>query len=349
MLATRRHHVILVLQPTTFSTSRIACCHVPTSIHALLDEFRQRDRPEAASLLISFFGDAVLPRGGRIWLGSLIRLLAPLDINERLIRTTVFRLGKSGWLQSQPTGRRTDYGLTPHSTRRVTRAARQIYAAQPPDWDRRWRFIMVLGELSAKEREAVRQSLYWLGFGTVHDVLFVHPDCELDAAIDALLADQLEALVPQLKPFTAAGTPIGGTASDSDLVHKAWDLDTLARQYEDFSARYKPVLDCLRDPAAQPDPATAFMLRLLLIHEYRRLMLRDPDLPAQLLPANWPGQAARMLCKEIYRRLLAPSEQHLDELFQLADGTTPPILPGALAARFRDPDPLATYGLAASP
>ena len=108
-------------------------------------------------------------------------------------------------------------------------------------------------------------------------------------------------------------------------------------------------LDTLRDPAAQPDPATACMLRLLLIHEYRRLMLRDPDLPAQLLPADWPGQAARMLCKEIYRRLLAPSEQHLDELFQLADGTTPPTLPGALSARFRDPDPLSTYGLAASP
>ena len=321
---------------------------MPTSIHTLLDEFRQRERPDAASLLISFFGDAVLPRGGQIWLGSLIRLLAPLDINERLIRTTVFRLGKSGRLQSQPAGRRTDYGLTPHSVRRFALAARQIYAAQPPDWDRRWRFIMVLGEISTKEREAVRQSLYWLGFGTVHNVLFVHPDCEPDVAIDALLADQLDALVPRLKPFTAAGAPIGGTASDGDLVRQAWDLDMLARQYEGFNTRYQPVLDCLRDPATQPDPATAFILRLLLIHEYRRLMLRDPGLPAQLLPADWPGQAARMLCKEIYRRLLAPSEQHLDGLFQLADGTTPPALPGTLTTRFRDPDPLATYGLAAS-
>ena len=36
------------------------------------------------------FCDAILPRGGRVWLGSLIRLLEPLELNERLVRTSVF-------------------------------------------------------------------------------------------------------------------------------------------------------------------------------------------------------------------------------------------------------------------
>jgi phenylacetic acid degradation operon negative regulatory protein len=33
-------------------------------------------------------------------------------------------------------------------------------------------------------------------------------------------------------------------------------------------------------------------VRTLLIHAYRRVLLRDPLLPAALLPLDWPGAAA---------------------------------------------------------
>ena len=45
-----------------------------------LAEFRQQDRMKTGSLIVSIFGDAILPRGGRVWLGSLIRLLEPLQL-----------------------------------------------------------------------------------------------------------------------------------------------------------------------------------------------------------------------------------------------------------------------------
>jgi phenylacetic acid degradation operon negative regulatory protein len=54
------------------------------------------------------------------------------------------------------------------------------------------------------------------------------------------------------------------------------------------------------------------MARILLIHHYRRVVLRDPLLPAELLPKNWPGREARALCGEIYRTLLPASERWLD-------------------------------------
>ena len=85
---------------------------------------------------------------------------------------------------------------------------------------------------------------------------------------------------------------------------------------------------------------TAFLLRVLLVHDYRRLLLRDPSLPGVLLPADWPGQSARLLCSELYRRLLAPSERHLDACFQLADGAVPEAS-ALLHERFRDSDLLA--------
>ena len=73
-----------------------------------LDDFRQQRRVQAGSLIISAFGDAILPRGGRVWLGSLIRLLEPLELNERLVRTSVFRLAKEEWLRTETVGRRAD-------------------------------------------------------------------------------------------------------------------------------------------------------------------------------------------------------------------------------------------------
>ena len=82
-------------------------------IQKRLDDFRRQGRVQAGSLIISVFGDAVLPRGSRIWLGSLIRLLEPLELNERLGRTSVFRLAKEEWLRTEPSGRRADYLLTP--------------------------------------------------------------------------------------------------------------------------------------------------------------------------------------------------------------------------------------------
>ena len=58
-----------------------------------------------------------------------------------------------------------------------------------------------------------------------------------------------------------------------------------------------------------------------------------------LLPRDWPGQQARQLSKELYRRLLAPSERHIDEYLQLSSGRTPESA-AWLGMRFADEDPL---------
>lgn len=312
---------------------------VLSPIQKHLDDFRQLDRVQAGSLITSVFGDAVVPRGGRIWLGSLIRLLEPLGLNERLVRTSVFRLAKDEWLRSEPCGRRTDYLLTPSGQQRFEEASRHIYASSAPRWDRRWRLIVAVGELDGREREHLRQALFWQGFGLLGADCFVHPGADLIAAFDALAAEGLGDVLCRLKPLLAADATLGVAASDAEMVLRAWNLERLAGMYEDFAERYQPILNQLRDGAGEVGDESAFLVRTLLIHEYRRLLLRDPELPDVLLPADWPGQKARLLCRELYRRLLAPSERHLDAHLQLADGRTPEASP-LLLERFRDVDPL---------
>lgn len=310
-------------------------------IRARIDEFSQQKRVHANSLIISVFGDMVVPRGGRIWLGSLIRLLEPLGLNERLVRTSVFRLAKDEWLRTEALGRRSDYLLTPHGQRRFDEASRHIYASHAPLWDRRWRLILGVGPLEQKDRDALRRALFWQGFGAINTDCFVHPSADLSAAFDALVAEGLGHLLGGLMPLLAADSRLGGTASNADLVARAWNLSELAQAYAGFVALYMPALaELRRDRTAAIDAEEAFLMRLLLIHDYRRLLLRDPELPDVLVPAHWPGQTARVLCKELYRRLLPAAERHLDRCFSTADGNCPPFDP-LFRERFPEDDPLA--------
>lgn len=306
-----------------------------------IEAFRQQQRVSAGSVIASMFGDAILPRGGRIWLGSLIALLAPLDINERLVRTSVFRLAKDEWLAKEATGRRADYLLTPAGCRRFEQASEHIYASNTPLWDRRWRLILAVGELDAKTRDGLRRALFWQGFGLLAPNCFIHPSVDLAEAFDALATEGFQAQLRQLMPLQAAGTGFADSVSEVELVQAAWDLDELGQAYQDFLARYQPLLEALRHWAApQADEEAAFLMRTLLIHDYRKLLLRDPDLPDVLLPQGWPGHKARTLCKALYRRLLAPSERHLDRIMRTANGDTPQALP-SLLRRFQADDPLA--------
>ena len=77
-----------------------------------LQQRMQTGNISSTTLVFTFFCDVVTQHGGEIWLGSVIHALAPLGVNERLIRTAVFRLVQDGWLESRKLGRRSYYRLT---------------------------------------------------------------------------------------------------------------------------------------------------------------------------------------------------------------------------------------------
>lgn len=307
---------------------------VSKAIDARLERFRQKSRIQAGSLITTVFGDAILPRGGRVSLGSMIQLLQPLGVSERLVRTAVYRLVKEEWLQSEALGRKTDYMPTPSGRRRFDEAGRQIYAAHIPGWDRRWRLVLVVGELDYRAREKLRRALFWHGFGETVSGNFVHPTADLEKVMDSLVSEGLHEVLVQLMPLIAVNARAAACATDADMVQKAWNLDGLAASYEAFQEKYNPIHEALA--AEGTDGLTeenAFLVRTLLIHDFRRLLLRDPQLPESLLPPAWPGSRSRQLCRDLYRRLLPLSERHLDASVKLASGIVPPVLE-PLASRF---------------
>ena len=64
---------------------------------------------------------------------------------------------------------------------------------------------------------------------------------------------------------------------------------------------------------------SAFLLRIPLIHDYRRLLLRDPELPDVLLPGDWPGHQAGN-CAAKSTTACCPPPNATWTGFQLANG-----------------------------
>ena len=109
-------------------------------------------------------------------------------------------------------------------------------------------------------------------------------------------------------------------------MHECWNLETLSQDYQVFLDRFRPILRTL-DGQTDLDPEQCFQLRTLLIHHYRRLLLRDPRLPEKLLPADWVGTSARILCRNIYRQIFQPAELYLSKTQETADGPLPDPAP----------------------
>jgi phenylacetic acid degradation operon negative regulatory protein len=99
--------------------------------------------------------------------------------------------------------------------------------------------------------------------------------------------------------------------------------------YETFISLFRPLLPLLRDvDSAELTAERCFQIQLLLIHFYRRVVLKDPLLPEELLPAHWLGQTARQLCINIYQRVAPGALAFVSEHGESSVGELP--APGPL-------------------
>ena len=289
-----------------------------TPLDHLIDRFQQQTPIRASSLIITLYGDAIEPRGGTVWLGSLIQLLEPMGINERLIRTSIFRLTKENWLTAEKVGRRSYYSLTGTGRRRFEKAFKRVYAANPPAWDGSW-CLAVLTQLPQDKRKIVREELEWQGFGAISPGVLGCPRCDR-ADVNATLVD-LGAQEDTILFETTAQDVLASKALRMQ-VRESWKIDELATHYSEFIQLFRPLWQSLKEQDSL-DPKACFLARVLLIHEYRKLLLRDPQLPDELLPGDWEGRAARQLCRNIYRLIHGAAEQWLEAAMETADGPLP--------------------------
>ncbi|WP_420409958.1 PaaX family transcriptional regulator C-terminal domain-containing protein [Hoeflea sp.] len=284
--------------------------NTPSSVKGLIDArlraLQVDNRLSAWSLIISFMGDAISPRGGLVSAAAVQALMARLGIGHGAVRTAVSRLSADGWIERQREGRNSFYRLSPEVTQTVRAAEARIYAsssllaAGTP-------MALVLGaeDFGDKARDHL-EGLGALPLGSRLALCFTPPQ---DLPADLRPPAATLATVSSVDPGAASGERIAGARQWSDL--------------ETFRAAYGPILAVLEeDPVVSAEDAMA--LRCLLIHEWRRIALKILPIPPALLLPDDPEPGARKLAATVYDRLKEPSEAWLDANASNLAGPLPP-------------------------
>lgn len=274
--------------------------------------------PSARNLLVTLFGDAVLPHGldVRLSVGSLTALLAPFGVSERLVRTSLTRLVNDGLLDVESVGRRSFYGVAESAVELFRQADARIYGSRLRPWDGRWTIVVVDGaEATAAARARLRQRLTWAGLGVVGPNVMASPvvSPEETAAIIEQMGEFDHVLVSRAEVFDGAST-----IDEEELARRCAPLDEVAADYHAFVDDFG---DIDRATFEALTPEDAFKLRTLLIAAYRRIVLVDPLLPEALLPDGWAGAKARALAAFVYGGCVDAAERHLTAIAEPASGS----------------------------
>jgi phenylacetic acid degradation operon negative regulatory protein len=282
--------------------------------------FLATDPPRSKSLVMTIFGDTIAPHGGTIWLGSLIELLAPFGVSDRLLRTSVFRLAQEGWLLANRDGRRSSYAILPQALPRFERANRRIYAPLAAHWDGSWTLLLAAGNsIDAPTRATLKKELAWEGYALIAPGMYGHPVASPDVIQELLVRHGVQG-----KLLVVRGAELPGVAGRPlrELAAEGWDLSGVVQGYRGFIEQFSSLLALLQQSGPLA-PEQAFVIRSLLIHAYRRVQLHDPMLPIELLPDPWPGSEAYELARSLYRMTQAGAEQHVLAALRREDAEAP--------------------------
>ncbi len=230
-------------------------------------------------------------------MAALVRLVAPLHISAPAVRTAVSRMARQGWLAPVRLPEGAGYRLTTRAVQRLRAAADRIYRRDAPPWDGRWHVVVVERVTERAARDRLRSALGYLGYACLEGSTWISPrrSVELGAllAAESLSADSFHA------------------SYDGDprlLVARAWDVDGLAREYLQWLRRAAEIVGARRGPGDE----AVFAMRSELVHEWRKFLFVDPGLPAELLPARWPGKDAAELFHTEAQRLLPAAARFVD-------------------------------------
>ncbi|NML74808.1 PaaX family transcriptional regulator [Rhizobium sp. S-51] len=267
---------------------------VAVGVSEALSHIRQQFEVRASAMIVTIYGDIVVPRGGVLWMGTLVEICARLGISESLVRTAVSRLVAAEQLVGERDGRRSYYRLASGARIEFLAAARLLYGPWvPPDG-------FLIHHAPGLADEVVRR----MSLGRMGPDLYLRPDHPENVA---LLGLTFHAAVPRDGAALAA------------YAATLWNLPSFADAYQAMIELFSPLADAL-DRGERLAPVDAVSVRLMLVQAYRSVLLRDPRLPPDALPPTWPGPVARRLFRSLYLALSPSADAHIAAHFEGRDG-----------------------------
>ena len=158
--------------------------------------------------------------------------------------------------------------------------------------------VFSVPESERGKRHVLRSRLDQLGFGSAASGVWIAPQQLAEEARHRIgtlgLADYVEL-------FEGARMPL---AQLHATVGQWWDLAGLAEGYDGFCGTHEPVMRRW-SRQRRAGAAAAFADYMRVVDSWRKIVYRDPRLPAELLPADWVGNRAERIFLGCTRRCAA--------------------------------------------
>lgn len=241
------------------------------------------------SLIVTIFGDLAQNPEERISGAVLSRILGEVGVRPEAMRVALHRLRKDGWIESERAGRASLYHLSAHGRAQSAAASPRIYAreATAPDT---WHLL-----LADSGSTGMRELEHRLVGGDY-----------LQLAGNAILGKG-----PAPRACEGLFVIEGHTASVPEWLRTRICPDALCTAWHQLEKALKQVCEQLEGAPAFP-PVQVATLRVLLVHSWRRVLLRHPDLPEEFFPEGWPGSACRNMVSGLLDRLERPALEALE-------------------------------------
>jgi phenylacetic acid degradation operon negative regulatory protein len=258
------------------------------------------------------FGDYWLESPGDFPSAALVSLLGDFGVNDAAARAALSRMVKRGLLKSSKAGRTTSYRTSRRTQQILTDASRRIveFGGATDEWPGLWSVVAFsIPENGRSLRVAARNRLSWLGFAPLYDEVWICPHDRHEDAVRELATLGVEA--------TALQASVAESAWPTRLPQNAWNLEELAQGYHEVIDQTTRARELLTH--ADASPATALVQRTRLLEAWLDLASGDPNLPAAILPPDWPRQRARDLFLETHDALGDLATAHVRSVVALSD------------------------------
>jgi len=266
-------------------------------VDKLLAQLREDNSLKVWSLIITFFGDAIVARGGNVSAKTVQAVLSGMNVGGGAVRTAFSRLVSDQWIVRSKIGRESFYELADDGYRPFKVASSRIYSVQSADDTNDWTLVIKDGGSKAISSHRLDAGVQL----SANCWLFKRIE---NKVVDALIENDCLVLSGELICEELPDWILGKLIPDN-----------LRDGYFQLQKRFSIIKQ-----AGKLSPLDSLVVRCLLIHQWRRLLLRSPALPGALLPAE---QECRRFVAEFYHQLLPGSETWLDEEATCANGRIP--------------------------
>ncbi len=237
------------------------------------------------SILVTIFGDLAQSPNDEISGPLLSTLTKMIGIKPQAMRVALHRLRRDGWIMTEKSGRTSKYRLSEFGLSQSKIASPHIYGrtVKVPE---RWHILVATPEMVVDEKNLVIH-----GYRKLISGVYIGSGATLQDADDFLVIEGKLASLPKWLQ-----TSIADTAS-IEGYSKLMRILEVVKQV--LNAGYVPTI------------TETAVIRTLIVHGWRRIVLRQPDLSLELVsenPSAWCRETVWQLLERLERPTIAALE-----------------------------------------